>query len=67
MRDWMKHARRAKRLSGEETAMMLEMSVPYYRLIENNQRMPKMTIEMAKKLSDVFDMPLEEIIEWETL
>lgn len=67
MRDWMKHARRAKRLSGEKAAAMLEMSVPYYRLIENNQRMPKMTIEMAKKLSDVFDMPLEEIIEWETL
>ena len=43
------------------------MSVPYYRLIENNQRMPRMTVQMAKKLSEVFDMPLEEIIEWETL
>lgn len=67
MRDWMKHARRSKRLSGEETARRLEMSVPYYRLIENNQRMPRMTVQMAKKLSEVFDMPLEEIIEWETL
>ena len=65
MRAWLKTLREERRLKQSEIAEMLGISQTYYNLIENGERQQKMTIELAAKLSKVFGVTIEYIMEQE--
>jgi len=65
MRDWMKDARTKKGLTQLQVAKELDVSEGYYSYIESGERQKRMDITMAAKLSRVFDMPVQQIIELE--
>ena len=62
MRVWMKDARIKAGLTYAQAAEALNISEVYYGYIENGRRIPSMTIQMAARISEVFQIPLEEII-----
>lgn len=63
MRTYMKQLREMSGLTQAEVAKELNISEGSYSLIENGKRQLKMTIEMAKKLSDVFGVSIDFILE----
>ena len=65
MRKWLKELREKNMMSQQNVALMLGISQQYYHLIENGDRQQKMTIELAAKLSKVFGVTIEYIMEQE--
>lgn len=65
MRDWLLNARKEKKMTQHEVADKLHISETYYGYIENGDRQKKMDIALAAKLSVIFDIPIEQIIEME--
>ena len=66
MRAWLRNARLKKNLSMAEMGQKLNISESYYSYIENGERQKKMDITLASKLSVALDIPLEEIVKYET-
>ena len=66
MRKWLKEARTKKDLTMKQIAVELGITESYYSLIENGDRQKMMDISLAKKLSDILDIPVEKIIAFET-
>jgi len=66
MRKWLKEARTKKDLTMKQIAVELGITESYYSLIENGDRQKMMDISLAKKLSDILDIPVEKIIALET-
>lgn len=65
MREWLATRRKAIHKTQDEVAKELNVSAPYYCLIEQGKRMQRMDIPFAIALAKAVQMPLEEIIERE--
>lgn len=65
MRDWLLSARKEKGMTQQEVAKKLDISEAYYSYIESGDRQKKMDISLASKLSVMFGIPLDEIVEKE--
>lgn len=66
MREWLKQQRRNSGLTQLEVSRKLNISEGYYSMIEKGERMPKMTIDIAKKLSQILGVSLEMVLENES-
>lgn len=67
MRDWLADVRKAKDMTQLDVAKKLGISEAYYSYIENGDRQKKMELALAAKLSVIFEIPIEEIIELESM
>ena len=65
MRDWLKIARTAKRLTMKTLGSRLGVSESYYCAIENGTRQLRMDMSLASKLSKELDIPLDIIAKHE--
>lgn len=65
MRDWLASVRNEKGMTQQEVAKQLDISESYYSYIESGDRQKKMNIALVAKLSVVFQIPIERIIELE--
>ena len=65
MRDWLRKLRTDNSMTQQEVAKRLDLSEAYYSYIESGERQKKMNIALAAKLSVVFGIPVEQIIEYE--
>ena len=65
MRDWLLNERKARGWTQQEVANKLKISESYFAYIESGDRQKKMDIALAAKLSVIFDIPIETIIEME--
>lgn len=66
-RQWMIEARHQKGLTARATAELLDMSEPYYCMIECGKRKPRFDLPFALAVSRVLGVPLEVIIEKEVV
>lgn len=62
MRTYLKELREKLGLTQLEVAKKLNISEGSYSLIENGKRQSKMTIEMAQKLANIFNVSIEVIL-----
>lgn len=62
MREYLKRLREEKQMSMQDVADKIGISRQYYQMIECGERQKKMDITLVKKISDVFNVPLSEII-----
>ena len=65
MREWLTARRKEIHKTQKQVAIELNVSEPYYCLIEKGERMKRMDIPFAIALAKAVQMPLEEIIERE--
>lgn len=65
MRDWLLSARQEKGMTQLDVAKRLDISEAYYSYIESGDRQKKMDIALAAKMSVIFGIPLETIVELE--
>lgn len=65
MREWMKEKRTEKGLTMRETAEKLDISEAYYSYIESGERQKNMDITLVAKLSVIFSLPIQQIVELE--
>lgn len=65
MREWLRELRRKHGMTQQEIADELKIAANYYNMIESGKRQPKMTIETAQKLADIFGVPISYILEHE--
>lgn len=65
MREWLYQARIEKGLTQLEVAKKLDISESYYSYIENGERLKKMDVSLASKLSVMFNIPVQQIVELE--
>lgn len=63
----MLEARKKAKLTMNETASKLGISEGYYSLIESGERQKKLDITLAVKLSDIFGVSLDFIVQQETV
>lgn len=63
----MKDARLKNHLTMKQVADALSISESYYSMIENGDRQKTLDLSTAKKLSEIFKMPIQEIISWEII
>lgn len=62
MRLWLKELRKRRGLTQKTAAEMLEIAPTYYCMIENGERQAKsLTVEMARKIAEVFDVTIEYV------
>ena len=62
MREWLKNARNKKGLSQGDTAKRLGIGQQYYSGIEKGTRQKELRLLMAVRLSELFLIPLGDII-----
>lgn len=67
MREWLAEARAKAGLTMAETGKKIGVSESYYSLVENGLRQKKMDITMVTRLSSALGIPVEEIIQHETV
>lgn len=67
MRNWLKEKRIEKGMSQQNVAEKLEMTQQYYNLIENDERKKDLDVSLLTKLSNIFEIPVEEIIRLESM
>lgn len=65
MRDWLLKARTDSGMTQQQVANKIDVSESYYSFIESGERQKKMDIALAAKLSVVFGIPIETIVELE--
>lgn len=65
MRDWMGMARKGCGYTMKVAATKLGISESYYSMIERGERQQNLDIALAAKMSSVFGIPLEYIINQE--
>lgn len=61
MRKWLKDRRTEKGLTMKELGAKLGVSESYYCAIESGSRKAELSLPMAKKLSEVFDLSVDVI------
>ena len=62
MRKYLKELREDKGETQQSVAEKIGVTRQYYQLIENGERQSKMTIDMAQKLANIFDVSIEVIL-----
>ena len=65
MREWLKNERIKNKLSMKQIAEKLDISEGYYCYIENGERQKNMDITLVAKLSSIFCIPIQQIVEFE--
>lgn len=65
MRDWLKKCREENGITQAQMAKKLDISEGYYSYIESGDRQKRMDITLVSKLSTIFDLPIQRIIEFE--
>ena len=65
MREWLKKLRVGKGLTQEDAAKLLFISQQYYSKIERGQGQSDLTLLMASKISNLFGVSLEHIVDLE--
>ncbi len=65
MRSWLKELRQRNLETQSETAKKLDISESYYNMIENGERQKRLSMELARKIADVFGVSLDYISEQE--
>ena len=66
MRKWLKERRANKGMTMKELGEELGVSESYYCAIENGSRKAELSLPMAKKLSEIFGITVDEISRLET-
>ena len=66
MRKWLKERRVDKGMTMKKLGEELGVSESYYCAIENGNRKAELSLPMAKKLSEVFGVTVDEISRLET-
>ena len=64
-REWLKDTRTKAGLSQADVAKELGISESYYCYIEAGERQKQMDITLCSKLSKIFSMPIQQIVEFE--
>lgn len=67
MRNYLHTLRKKNAFTQRDVAQKLGISESYYSLIEHGGRQKKLSLEFAKKISDIFSVPLEEILNYEKM
>lgn len=67
MRSWLVKARTDRGMTQADLAKKLEMSETYYAYIERGERQKNMDISLASKLSAIFEIPLQRIVDIESM
>ena len=65
MREWMEQARKKRGLTMKMAGAELGISESYYSMIERGERQQNLDIALAAKMSGVFGVSLEYIVEQE--
>lgn len=65
MREWLKDVRETKGMSQQNVAKAIGITRQYYQQIEAGERQQKMDITLLVKLSQVFNVPINYIIDKE--
>ena len=65
LRNWLKELRTASGMTQEDVAKKLEISQHYYANIENGKRQADLNLSIMNKLSEIFDISIEQIAEYE--
>lgn len=65
MREWLRENRTGKGLTMKQMAEKLDISEGYYSYIENGERQKNMDITLVAKLSVIFSLPIQQIVELE--
>ena len=65
MRKWLKNLRREAKIKQSEIAEKLNISQGYYAMIENGERKKDLDISIAMKLSELFGVSVDWIVEQE--
>ena len=65
MRSWMKETRESKGMTMKEVGEKLGISESYYSMIERGERQQKLDITLVSKLSAIFEVSLQYIVEQE--
>ena len=66
MREWLKRLREDSGLTQKQVGEKLDISESYYSYIEAGDRQKMMDISLARKISNIFDISVEQIVEFET-
>lgn len=65
LRDYLIELRAKKGLTQADVAKKIGISEPYYQMIESGKRQRNMDITLAAKLSDVFSVPMDQLVQEE--
>ena len=65
MREWLNELRREAKMTQQEVASQLGVTVQQYNFIENGKRQVDLNLSTAAKLSDIFNIPLSTIRTYE--
>ena len=65
MRDYLIELRAKTGLTQADVAKKIGISEPYYQMIESGKRQKNMDITLAAKLSDVFSVPMDQLVKEE--
>ena len=65
MREWLLELRTGKGLTQKQMADKLDISEAYYSYIEKGERQKNMDISLVSKLSTIFGIPVQKIVDLE--
>ena len=66
MRKWLYEARSKSGLTQKQMGEKLDITEAYYSYIESGERQKKLDITLAAKLSGIFGMTIQQIVELES-
>ena len=65
MRYWIKFLRQKNKLNQTKTSELMGITRQYYSYIEKGERLQDLTLSMAVKISDIFNISLNDIKNFE--
>lgn len=63
LRDYLKELRKTNNMTQADVATAIGIGSSTYTMIESGERQKDMNISLAQKLADVFEVPIEFILE----
>ena len=60
-REWLKNLRTENGLTVTEAARKLDLSQPYYSLIEAGERQKRLELSLAAKIADLYHITIDKI------
>lgn len=63
LRNWLKQFRKERGMTQKQVAEQLNISESYYSYIEAGDRQKMMDISLARKISKIFGISIEQIVE----
>lgn len=63
LRNWLKQLREERGMTQKQVAEQLNISESYYSYIEAGDRQKMMDISLARKISKIFGISIEQIVE----